>query len=73
MSIVSLNKLLFTFMFLDNEWKYWNTSQKFKVELCTFPDSTNTETTRTVVLAWRDARACVCVRKSLSVDNLRTS
>jgi len=31
-----------------NEWKYWNTVKKIEVELCTFPDSTNTETPRKV-------------------------
>jgi len=43
--------------------------QKFDVELSTFPDSTNTETPKKMVFSL----TYVCVRKSLSVDILRTS
>jgi len=46
--------------------------QKFEVELSTFPDSTNTETPRKLVLAWRVC-VCLCVRKKLWVDIFRKS
>ena len=47
--------------------------QKFEVELSTFPDSTNTEMPRKLVFSLTCVCVCLCVRKSLSVDILRTS
>jgi len=47
--------------------------RKFEVELSTFPESTNTETPRKVVFSLMCVCVCLSVRKSLSVDILRTS
>jgi len=50
---------------LVERWEILEYRKKFEVELSTFPDSTNTETSRKQV-AWRVCvRLCVCVSVSL--------
>jgi len=51
-------------------WKYLDCHQTFEVELSTFPGS-NTGKPRKLV--FRLTCVCLCVRKSLAVDILRTS
>jgi len=63
----------FTFMFVER-MKVLEYRQKFEVDLTsTFPYSTKIETSRKLVFSLTCMCVCLSVRKSLSVDILRTS